>query len=68
MHVEEAGLLEEGAGVVLLDRGDVDDAKTRAVVGLEGQTVDGVLVVIDGLLGGLVDAAENGPGKVCVAY
>lgn len=64
MDVEEAGLLEEGAGVVLLDRGDVDDAEAGAVVGLEGEAVDGVLVVVDGLLGGLVDAAEDGPGEV----
>jgi hypothetical protein len=66
VDVEEAGLLEEGAGVVLLDRGDVDDAEAGAVVGLEGEAVDGVLVVVDGLLGGLVDAAEDGPGEVWV--
>lgn len=64
MDVEEANLLEEGAGVVLLDGGDIDDAEPRAVVGLEGEAIDGVLVVVNGLDGGFVDTAEDGPGEV----
>lgn len=38
--VEEADLLEVIASGVLGDTGDIDDAKTGAIVGLVGKTVD----------------------------
>lgn len=43
MAVEEARLLELGAGGVDLDGGDIDDAEAGAVVGLVGETIDDLL-------------------------
>lgn len=63
--VEEANLLKLGARVVAVDGRDVDHAEPGAVVGLVGHVADDVLVVVDGDLGALVDAAELGPGEVC---
>ena len=64
VDVEESSLLEQGTGVIVVDGGNVDDAETRAVVGLVGEAVDDVLVVVNALLGALVDAAEDGVGEV----
>lgn len=43
MAVEEARLLELGAGGVDLDGGDIDDAEAGAVVSLVGETIDDLL-------------------------
>jgi hypothetical protein len=64
VHVEETNLCEESTRVVLLNGSDVDGSETGTVVGLEGEAVDGVLVVVDGLDGGFVDAAEDGPCEI----
>jgi hypothetical protein len=39
VYIEEAGLFDAVAGGVLREAGDVDDAETRCVVGLVGETV-----------------------------
>ena len=66
MDVKEANLLEERAGAVLVDRGDVDHAQTAGVVGLVRDAVDNVLVVVDADGGALVDAGEDGPARIWV--
>lgn len=62
--VEESRLLKQRTGVILVDGGDVDDAKPRAVVGLVGEALDDVLVVVDGPLRALIHAAEDGVREV----
>lgn len=47
-HIEEGDLLDALAGGVARHGGHVENAKTGAVVGLEGQAVVHVLVVVDG--------------------
>jgi hypothetical protein len=39
VDIEEAGLFDAVAGGILGKAGDVDNAKTRCVVGLVGETV-----------------------------
>ena len=56
--------LDAGTRVVVVEGGDVDEAETAAVVGLVGDAVEGVLVVVDGLVLGLDDAAEDGVAEV----
>lgn len=53
--VEEGDLLDTLAGGVAGHGGDVKNAETSAVVGLEGQAVVHVLIVVDGAHRGLVD-------------
>lgn len=53
--VEEGNLLDTLAGRVAGHGGDVENAETSAVVGLEGQAVVHVLIVVDGTNRGLVD-------------
>lgn len=56
--VEETGLLEQLAAGLAVHGADIDNAETAAVVGLVGEAVEDVLVVVDGLDGGLVGAGE----------
>lgn len=62
--VKEASLLKEGAGIVLLNRCNIDNTEAGAIVGLEGEAVDGVLVMVNRLDRGLVYATEDGPGEI----
>lgn len=55
--IEESNLLNALAGGVAGHRGHVEDAKSGTVVGLEGQAVVHVLVVIDGLDRGLEETS-----------
>lgn len=55
-HVKEGDLLDALARGVTGHRGHIEDAKTSAIVGLEGQAVVHVLVVVDGPHRGLVKA------------
>ena len=57
--VEEPNFLEVGAIWVACGRADVHDAKATAIVGLVGETVQHILVVIDGLDRGLVEAGVH---------
>ena len=60
MDIEEGRLLEQRPGIVLVNRGDVYDAQPGAVVSLVRKAFDDVLVVVDGPLRALVNAAEHG--------
>lgn len=64
MHVKEGRLLKQRAGVILVNGRDIYDAQPGAVVGLVRQAIDDVLVVVDGLLRALVNAAEDGVRQV----
>lgn len=64
VDVEIGHLLKTGARIILVDGGDVDDARTRAVVCLPRQAVDNILVVVDGALGAFVHAPEYGVGQI----
>lgn len=48
MAIEKTDLLNRATSGVLGNAGDVDNAETGAVVSLVGETVDDVLVVVDG--------------------
>lgn len=64
VNIKKAQLLELGTSGVGGDGGNVDNAQTRAVIGLVGDAVHDILVVVDGLDGALVQAAELGLGQV----
>ena len=60
MTIEETNFLEPGTVRMTCSRADVHDAKTAAIVGLVGESVNDVLVVVDGLDRGLVKAGIHG--------
>jgi hypothetical protein len=63
VDIEKADFLEACTGGVLGDRADIDDAKTAAIVGLVGETIDDVLVVVDRADGRLVGTGVLGGGE-----
>lgn len=64
VDIKESCLFKQSTSVILSDGGNVDDAEAGAIVGLVGEAVDDVLVVVDGLDRRLVDSTEDGPGEV----
>lgn len=64
VDVEEGKLLKLGASGVSSDGANINDTETRAVVGLVGDAVNDVLVVVDGSDRALVDTLEDRLGQV----
>lgn len=59
VNVKERDFLHLGTVFFVRDGGDVEDAETGAVVGLVGEAVVDVLVVVDGADAGFVETCVD---------
>lgn len=62
--IKEANLLDGITAGVTGNAGDIDDTKSRAVVGLVGETIDDVLVVVDGAGRALEETSVDGSFEI----